>query len=769
MDLGMRSSAGWFVVLMSLRALLAQDPAPLLERERALTEKAVNGLHAIADAMATQKQHQRALELRREIFLAYSENDEKARDTCGCVRVGSSWRKDSARLVLDKNLKADPKAMRKVDQDLASLGKALLAEHRALAEGWTAAGNPAKARRHWERVLRFQPGDKAASAALAIGQFEGFAGVPAELELLRRARAIRGTVDWLNRKQFEVKMIEGRQHGLLEQAKIAHAGAQSEHFEVWGTLPPSLLQTIAQDAERSLLLCRTLLGTSSGQPFEPKRLQNFIYVHDAAAYAAVLDLCASQFDAERLAFLKKDVDQAFIEYGNAVWRFHKAHLGEPAARDQAVRGVAQDAIGVTTDGLWEGFGHVSCCLLFGRTLTFLLEQQHERTVAQWTQRPLLPDLLVWQQIAEESAMAKSDTRTSQLVLISAARFSTEQRVKAWAVCDYMMLTRPELLLELDSSQTVEIRTPPDVEAEFKRRTKVDLPTLDHEWREYWAKGSALRKAMATDPIGDEKAPDRAQRLRARSLVDAVNDARAAAQRGPVGFYVAAGGDCELAVKYGEQLAKAEAENAKKPKVAVPLPTAPAVVGRTVFMSRRPDPAAAVAEWIMQPALRDVLVDPGRGLCGAAPTAANWVLDVTLPAQATKTGPPSCWPHDKQTRVTGTVAVSGLGPRAAAALAEKGKQPADEVGMPITLHFGRPMKPAELARIGCRVYVGSQNAEGALVVYEGADGEADTAAGCLAFLPLKPLASGKEVDVEWTFPKGMLGNKEVKIPAVYTVK
>ena len=765
----MRSSAPWFVVLMLLPALAAQDPKALADREQALTEKAVTGLHAAADAFAAQKQHQRATELRREIFLEYAENDEKARDKCGFVRVGASWRKDSARLVLDKNLKVDAKALRKVEQDLASLSKALLAEHRALAEGWTAAGNQAKARRHWERVLRFQPGDKAASAALAVGHFEGFAGNPAELALLRRARAIRGTVDWLNRKQFDVKMIEGRKHGLLEAAKLVHEGARSEHFEVWGTLPPTLLQTIAQDAERSLLLCRTLLGVSSGQPFQPARLQNFICVHDPAAYAALLDLCAAQFDPERLAFLKKDVAQAFVEYGNASWRLHRADLGEAAERDRAVRGVAQDAIGVTTDGLWEGFGHVSCCLLFGRTLTFLLEQQHERTVAQWTQRPLLPDLAVWQQIAEESAWAKSDTRISQLVLISAARFSIEQRVKAWAVCDYLMLTRPELLLELDGSQSKEIHTPPEVEAEFKKRTKVDLPTLDLEWRDYWARGALLRKAMAADPIGEEKAPDRAQRLRARSLVDAVNDARAAALRGPVGFCVTTGGEVESVVKYGEQLAKAEAENAKKPKVPVPLPTLPPAVGRSVFWSRQPNPAAAVAEWMTQPVLRDTLLDPGRDLCGAPLVTANWILDLALPAQATKTGAPLYWPRNGQLGVAGKAVVAALGPRAAAALAEKGKQPTDEVGMPLSLHFNRPMKASELSRLGCRVYVGHQGAEGILVVYEGAEGDADAAAGCVAFVPLQPMGSGKEVEVEWTFQKGLLGPKETKVQVLFTVQ
>ena len=172
---------------------------------------------------------------------------------------------------------------------------------------------------------------------------------------------------------------------------------------------------------------------------------------------------------------------------------------------------------------------------------------------------------------------------------------------------------------------------------------------------------------------------------------------------------------------------------------------------------------------MQPTLRDTLLDPGRGLCGAPLTASNWVLDAALPTRATKTGPPLLWPRDKQTGVAGKATVAALGPRAARALAEKGKQPSDEVGMPLTLHFGRPMKPAELARITCRVYVGHQGAEGLLTVYEGPDGEADTAPGLLAFLPLQPMDSGREVDVEWTFPKGLLGPKETKIQAIFTLQ
>ncbi len=748
---------------------VAHDPAALMEREQRLTARAVQGLHAVADALQAQKQHKRALDLRRELWQEYAEDDVLARERCGFVKVGDLWRHDENRFVLDKDMKVDQKVLRKVEQDQVALYKELLVEHRALAEGWTAAGDALHAQRHWQRVLRFTPGDKAATTALAVDQFEGFRGSPGELAMLQRARAIRGAVDWLNRKQFDVQLIEGRKQALLVAAKLTHAGARSEHYEVWGTLPPALLQTIAQDAERTLLLCHMLFGTSGGQAFTPKRRRNLLFVHDPAAYGAVLDLCAAQFDATRLAFLKKDVDQAFLEWEGESLRFHKAALGEPAARDVAVRGVAQDAIGVTTDGLWEGLGHAACGFLFGRTLTFLLEQQTQHTVATWNQRPLLPDLAVWRQIAEESAWAKSDTRTSELVLISAARFTTEQRVKSWAMCDYLFHWRPELILELDHSQTKDIRTPPDVEAEFLRRTQVDLPKLDLEWREFWARGAALRKAMATDPAGDEKAPDRAARVRARSLVDAVDEVRAAALRGPVGFFVASGTAPDAVFKFAEQLAKAEAEQKKKPKVAVPLPTPPAALGRTLFWSRRTEPTEAVAEWLVRPALRDVLLDPGRGLFGAPLAGPSWVLDVALPSVPTKSGVPLCWPRHGQPGITGQAVVAELGPRAAAALAAADKQPADVVGMPLSLHFSRTMTAAALGSVGCRVFVGNLAVQGVLVVYEDDSKDGDSAAGCVAFVPLLSMPSGSRVEIQWTLPDGVLDKKETFAPVEFLVQ
>lgn len=759
-------AAALLTLLLLLPALPGQDAAALVDRETKLAQKAVTALHALADALQAQRQHLRALELRRSIWQDYAENDDKAREKCGFVKVGDLWRKDDSRLVLDKDFKGDPKVMKKVDQDEATLKKELLAEHRALAAGWSKAGDETKAARHWLRVLRLQPGDKEAAAALAVQPFEGFRGTPAELAVLRRGRAIQGACDWLRRTPFPTAATTG-EHPLLAAAKITHVGVASEHFQVWGTLPPAELQTIAIECERALLLARALLGTHGGSRFEPRGHRNLVFV-SKEQYAALLDQCADQFDAGRLQFLKTDVDQAFVESKAGPLRLHRAYLGLEASVDQAVRGVVQDAIGVRTDGLYEGIGHAACGFLFGRTLTFLLEQQKAKTVATWTQKALAPDLKVWMQIAEESAWAKSDTRTSELVLLSAAKFSTEQRVKAWAICHYLLHTRPEFLAELDQSQSKEIRTPPDVEQEFKRRTKIELPKIDHDWREFWGRGAELRKAIATDPVPDEKAPDRASKLRARSLVDAVNAQRAGAECGPAGFFVAVGPEVQAVQHYDEQLVKAEAERKKKPKETIPSPPLPPELGRRVLYSRQKEAAAAVAEWLVDPALRDLLLHPGRELFGASVYAGAWLCDVTSAATPTQRGVPMCWPRDRQREVPGSALASELGARATAALLAAGKQPGDRVGVPITAHFLRALAPEAAAKLRCQVWCGNHAVHGVLVDYgragTGAEAAFEPVDGVFAFLPLEPLPEKAEFEVRWEMPPGVLEKDQV-FPAI----
>src|SRR5262249_22798514 len=159
-------------------------------------------------------------------------------------------------------------------------------------------------------------------------------------------------------------------------------------------------------------------------------------------------------------------------------------------------------------------------------------------------RPLVPDIKAWMEIAAEAAWSKSDTPTSRLCVLSAASFTNEERVKAWAMADYLLRLQPDVLLELDASRQRAGTSAPAVEEEVRRRTQGDMRKLDDDWRGYWGRGQALRAAMAAPPRGSKEEVQGAQ-----AIANAINEARAAAERGPLGFYVADGQDVQAAQKW----------------------------------------------------------------------------------------------------------------------------------------------------------------------------------------------------------------------------
>ena len=740
--------------------LAAQDEATLQAREGELAEVAVAGLHQLADAWQQQKQHARALATRRTIWMDYAEDDLRAREKTGFVKIGRLWRIDEDALVLDRDLKASRSKLRKVERQQQKLEAQLLKEHRAIAAGWQQVGQPERAVRHWRRVLAMASGDEAAMQALAIREFEGFTGTADELHMLRRGRAIHLACDWLNRTEFPVRGLEDGRLPLLEAAGIEHVGVASEHFQVWGSLPVETLTTLARDCERALLLCRTWFGVSTGEVFEPARVRDLVFVGDQGEYAATMEVCRGAFSEDRFAFLRDQVDMCFLEHGGASLRVYKGELGLSVCRDNAVRGVVQDAVGPKSDGLWEGVGHAACGFLFGQSLCFLEEQLVERTSAGHTRRRLSPDLETWMKIATESAWSKSDTRSSELVLIQAARFTNEQRVKAWAICHYLAHWRPELLLELDASKG-SLRSAPDVEAEFLRRTECELPKIDADWRAFWGRGAALRAAMRRDPLPNKKSKARAAAERSRALVDAVNQARADAHVGPLGYYVETTPDFLAVRRYDKALAKAEKEQKTREKKAksgrkvepVVFPALPSAVGESVLWSRQSEPAAAVAEWLLQPPLRDVLLAPGRDLLAVPSDVGGFLVGVSLPAQPTRSGPPLRWPRAAQTGVPGGVSVEALDARARAAVVAAGVAATARVGVPLTAHFARDVEERFRGSIRCEVIAENAPVRGVLVDYS------DDAPGCFAFVPLAPLPSDVVVEVRWRAPPTVIGSDD----------
>ena len=760
-----------------LACLPAQDVTALALRDVELNKLAVAGLHEIADSLQAEKQYLRALQIRRDIWMDYDPEDQRAREKTGFLQVGAAWRIDPDALVLERNLTGKRSKISKIDRNLAKLTKQLLKLHRSLAADWTKAGDDVRAARHWQRILKLAPGDKVAAESLAIREFEGFQGTDRELHMLRRGRAIHLACDWLNRRDFPVSDLKDEALPLLEAAGLAHSGVQSEFYRVWGTLPIDDLKIIARDCERALLLSLTILGVSTGEIFRPHRIRNFVFVNDQAEYAAMLEVCQSQFSEDRFVFLRDAVSMCFLEHGGESLRVHKSDLGMAVCRDHAVRGVMQDSVGVKADGLWEGLGHAACGFLFGQTLCFMEEQLTEITSASHAKRQLAPDLETWMKIAQESAWSKSDTRTSEIVLLQAARFTNEQRVKSWAVCHYFAHWRPQYILELDRSKTTTIRTPPDIEQEFLRRTGYELPKIDSEWRSFWARGEKLRAAMTRDPLPSKKAKNRKGIERSRGLIDEVNRLRAEARVGPLGWSLDSSSDFLAVRRYEKSLAAAEKELAKRIKKSkggkyepVVFPVMPKAIGETVLWSRAKKASDAVNGWLRQPVYRDSLLAPGRDLLSVPSDVGGYMLGIAYPAQQAERGEPLVWPRQGQSNVEGSMPVIDLDERARAAVLKAGIAEDAVVGMPISIHFAREIDRKLLAGIECRLFERNRPLEGILVHYDQSisDGGAVTR-GMVVCVPTEPLKSGKLIEARWEAPPELLGKEQQAAPSAFTVR
>jgi tetratricopeptide (TPR) repeat protein len=752
-------------LLFAAAPLCAQgeDPMALLKKA---DDAAVAAMHARADALAELKQYARALALRQEIVGEFAPGDEKALTALGFVNDGTAWHRDVNKIVLDRDLKADAK-VKKLDADWERTQKDLAKNYEKAATALSGAGQQQQAIAAWRRLLRFRPGDPKAASAMQLLGFEGFSGTAQELALLRKSRAIRQSVEFLQNRTVPVTPIQGTLP-LFDAAKVAAKGFRTEHFEVWGALPDEKLQLCAQWAERSLLLARTLFGTSSGEPWQPKRILPFCWVNDRKTYQQVLEAHKAQFEGkDRLKFLEEDVALAFVYAGPGAGHgstgaegLHRLLVNTTRSDDelidQTVRGVVQDGTLFTADGLWEGIGHAMCGFFFNRTLTFFIEQAHGRTATGWQPRPLMPDLKIWMEIAAESAWAKNDTPAARLVVLQGAKFTNEERVKAWAMVDWLLRSAPELLLDLEASKPKQNNDPAAVEQEFQRLAKLPTRQLDEQWRDYWGKGQALRAAMAAPPRGNKE-----EVAGAKAVATAIDEARAAADCGPLGWYYADNGDVQSALKWLESSGRAAAQPPKAD--AAPPPAQPECVGRSVLLAPTTDPAAAVAQWVASPPTRDLLLHPGRILIGASKGKAGIALDLAEPAQPTTRGLPLTWPRAHQT-VPAACAVGLLPPWLRELLQQKGRQPGDEVGMPVSLHFHRELPPTEISAVSCRLTADREEVDGVFACVQRDGPPSEAANGCFVFVPLEPLKKNRMLAVEWTVPPNLL-EKRQRFPRV----
>ena len=105
----------------------------------------------------------------------------------------------------------------------------------------------------------------------------------------------------------------------------------------------------------------------------------------------------------------------------------------------------------------------------------------------------------------------------------------------------------------------------------------------------------------------------------------------------------------------------------------------------------------------------------------------------------------------------------------AALQAVGVSADDVVGMPLTLHFLRDIRPRDATLVRCAVYQGDRRVDGVFVHYDGAPDEADSAAGLVAFVPRQPFPAAATIEVAWELPPGYLDKKQTFPRLSFTVQ
>ena len=187
------------------------------------------------------------------------------------------------------------------------------------------------------------------------------------------------------------------------------------------------------------------------------------------------------------------------------------------------------------DAFEEGVGHAIVGMFFGRNLIYLIDQQHATrrgagTVAGGARDSehkgdvLAPDMEEWLQRGIDEAWCDEATATAALPLLRADKFSVRDRLKSWALCDYLLRRDPDLLRGLDEAgEGQEVRG--DIEAAFRDREGFDIASVEEDWRRFLAGGHALARR---DGAGGAR-PAQARRAPRARVVG--RDQRRAAQLG----------------------------------------------------------------------------------------------------------------------------------------------------------------------------------------------------------------------------------------------
>lgn len=718
---------------------LARDAA-----ESPFLQSAAKELDAFATLAWKNHFPRRAREVWLEVISEYDRDDAVAREALGFVRVGTAWQPKPG-FEFPKADELDAGNAKAVETRWSAVCKKLGDGHRDLAGQLQTAGNQERARYHFQRSLRFQPMDTKAQTGLGAKTVEGVTGTELELELLRRSRLMERLITKLTDQVYEVKATDLKEPR-LDQAKVPYSAYQSDHFVIFGDWEPEVLIEAGQWAERSLAFCEQVFDGYQPWAQKPTLTPRIAFFKQRATWADVVRANGSA--AGDVEFIVTNTSSCNIGSGKT-GLYLSGIENSATVFDFSVRKVAQEYSKLSRDALVEGIGHAVTGMFFGRNLLVMVAQQKKEgtSTGKDKSRYELPDMETWKDLARELAFEKGTAPAAHLPLITAAKFTVEERLKAWSFCDYLLRRDPTLMLDLERAAFA-AKNDFDVMAAFLDKTKVPLLGIEEDWRVFYTGDSAALTA-----IRNKVTPMQAVSKEAPAWIDELNRQRKLHGAREVVWSADLSAACRQHADY-LKLNKGERgpdkENTQVPGKPGFSNTGRLFAATAAIAARDKDPKKAMEAWWLLPGYRDVLLDRGLETVGAYAEGALCVFEVVRGRASKSFNETVSFPYANvegrrhKDLLPGAVDVELVGPELRALLQKNGQGKQKQVGLPLSMHlFG-----ADQSDVKCEVRAGTEAVAGVLV--HATEGSRRVAApGLWVFWPFAPLKKGVDITVTWT--------------------
>lgn len=655
----------------------------------------------------------------------------------------------------------------KLFREYESMSKRLAAAHRRKAKEWAKADRTDKSRFHYQMLLRWVRQDAEAETALRLKAVGALSGTDLEETIYNNSKKIEAAVTAQAKINYQVQRLTDSKQPLLDKAQVEYVTVKSKHF------------TLRGDPDQEEDLKEALVWA-----------ERALHVVEVAFPKSAFPNDATRWNAEWCYFVAKDTYKQVLRANaemvpNLEWKLENTStsgLGgivvgatgsKKVLQDACVRQVAQTWSRFGSAGLREGIGHTFVGMVFNNNRLFSvdLEKQQGTTASEEDRQYTSPDFDVWKDLNLELAWKNTGgVPARDLPFCEAAKFTNQQRIKAWSFSDYMMRRDPVLLQKMDRlaltmrGQNARVSSV-EFADEFAKKYGLSLAELDKGWEDFWTEASPVLKA-----IRNNQPPLASISKGVEKWLAALNKARKEHGKIPVKWSANLSKRCRDHAVYlrdNKDLRGPEHEHTQDAEVGgthlgamfaqMAIVETNTSLGRAKKMFKR---------WMNIPGYRDALLNNYIGAIGLFTEGKILVMNTVsaLGAPASKSARGYfAHPRDGMRGIPGDVAVADLGPELQAVLAKQGKGDLKRVGYPLTMHFGVGIS-GDRASYKCTVSTDRGKRIDGVIVMDSGKIRRTTAPGVVTFYPFEKIKG--MITAIWTWRQG---GREMRVKATFMTK